>query len=52
VVLMLWREGYYNEDCEQPDLTTLFIRKNRQGPTGTAELVFNKEVMQFSPLQR
>lgn len=52
VVLMLWREGYYNEDCENPDLTTLFVRKNRQGPTGTAELVFNKEVMQFSPLQR
>jgi replicative DNA helicase len=52
IVLMLWREGYYNEDCEQPDMTTLFVRKNRQGPTGTAELIFNKEVMRFSPLQR
>jgi replicative DNA helicase len=52
VVLMLWREGYYNEDCEQPDLTTVFIRKNRQGPTGAAELMFNKELMRFAPLQR
>jgi replicative DNA helicase len=51
-VLMLWREGYYNEDCEKPELTTVFIRKNRQGPVGTAELVFNKELMRFSPLQR
>jgi replicative DNA helicase len=51
-VLMLWREGYYNDDCENPDLTTVFIRKNRQGPVGPAELVFNKELMRFSPLQR
>jgi replicative DNA helicase len=49
-VLMLWREGYYNEDCANPDLTTIFIRKNRQGPPGIAELVFNKELMRFSPL--
>jgi len=51
-VLMLWREGYYNEDCESPDLTTIFIRKNRQGPVGTAELMFNKELMRFHALQR
>jgi replicative DNA helicase len=51
-VLMLWREGYYNEDCPNPDLTTVFIRKNRQGPVGYAELVFNKELMRFTPLQR
>jgi replicative DNA helicase len=51
-VLMLWREGYYNEDCSNPDLTTVFIRKNRHGPVGTAELVFHKELMRFSPLQR
>jgi replicative DNA helicase len=51
-VLMLWREGYYNEHAESPDLTTVFIRKNRQGPVGTAELVFDKELMRFTPLQR
>jgi replicative DNA helicase len=51
-VLMLWREGYYNEHCENPDLTTVFVRKNRQGPVGHAELVFHKELMRFSPLQR
>lgn len=51
LVILLWREGYYNEDCEHPDRTSAFIRKNRQGPTGTAELMFNKELMQFTPFQ-
>ena len=52
LVILLWREGYYNEDCEQPDMTTAFIRKNRQGPIGTAELMFNKKLMTFSPLDK
>ncbi len=51
-VLMLWREGYYEEDCDQPDRTTVFIRKNRQGPTAAPELVFDQEKMSFSPLDR
>ena len=50
-VMLLWREGYYNEDCENPDQTSVFIRKNRQGPTGAAQLVFNQQLMQFTPLQ-
>ena len=49
LVMMLWREGYYNEDCEHPEKTSVFIRKNRQGPVGTTELVFNKELMRFTP---
>jgi len=52
LVILLWREGYYNEDCEQPDMTTAFIRKNRQGPIGTAELMFNKQLMTFTPLDK
>jgi replicative DNA helicase len=48
LVILLWREGYYNEDCAQPDMTTAFIRKNRQGPIGSAELMFNKQLMTFS----
>lgn len=52
LVILLWREGYYNIDCEQPDMTTAFIRKNRQGPIGTAELMFNKQLMTFTPLDK
>ena len=51
-VLMLWREGYYNEDCENPDVTTLFIRKNRQGQVGDAELMFLKETTTFVSVDR
>jgi len=51
-VMMLWREGYYEEDCDQPDRTTVFIRKNRQGPTAAPELVFDKQLMTFSPLDQ
>lgn len=51
-VLMLWREGYYHEDCAEPDVTTVFIRKNRQGPVGAAELHFNSQLMTFTPVER
>ncbi|MCC7475805.1 MAG: hypothetical protein IT425_10440 [Pirellulales bacterium] len=51
-VLMLWREGYCHEDCAEPDVTTVFIRKNRQGPVGAAELHFNSQLMTFTPVER
>ena len=46
-ILMLYREGEYVEDCSDPDLTDLFIRKNRHGPTGSVELRFERETMTF-----
>ena len=51
-VLLLYREGYYHEDTDNPDLTTVFIRKNRQGPVGSADLTFQKERMLFVPVDR
>ena len=47
-VLMLYRDGYYNEDCDDPNSTDVFIRKNRNGPTGNVELRFDKERMRFT----
>lgn len=46
-VLMLYREGYYEEDCENPNLTDVFIRKNRQGETGQIQLHFDSDHMRF-----
>jgi replicative DNA helicase len=46
-VLMLYREGYYEEDCENPNLTDVFIRKNRQGETGQIQLHFDSDHMKF-----
>ena len=51
-VLMLYREGYYHEDCESPNLTSVYVRKNRQGPTGIADLSFDQGTMTFLPVDR
>lgn len=46
-VLMLYREGYYNDACDNPEVTSVYVRKNRQGPTGHIDLRFAKEKMVF-----
>ena len=33
-VIMLYRDGYYDEDTDDPDITDVYVRKNRHGPTG------------------
>lgn len=47
VVLMLYREEMYNEDCADPGLTEVYVRKNRHGPTGRVSLHFDKARMSF-----
>lgn len=47
VVLMMYREDYYEEDSDRPGLTDIYIRKHRNGPTGRIELMFKKEQMRF-----
>ena len=41
VVLMLYREELYEEDCAHPGLTDVYIRKNRNGQTGKVQLFFD-----------
>lgn len=47
VVLMLYREGSYNEDAPLPGSTDVYVRKNRSGPTGRVGLVFDHAKMSF-----
>ncbi|MFA6038970.1 MAG: replicative DNA helicase [Candidatus Peribacteraceae bacterium] len=47
VVLMMYREDYYEEDSSRPGMTDIYIRKHRNGPTGRVELMFKKEQMRF-----
>src|SRR3989338_4151238 len=47
VVLMMYREDYYEEDSDRPGLTDIYIRKHRNGPIGRIELMFKKEQMRF-----
>lgn len=52
VVMMMYREDYYEEDSSRPGMTDIFIRKNRNGPTGRAELMFKKEQMRFFDIEK
>lgn len=52
VVLMLYREDYYEEDSERAGITDIYIRKHRNGPTGRVELMFKKEQMRFYDIDK
>ncbi|MFH1671110.1 MAG: replicative DNA helicase [Patescibacteria group bacterium] len=47
VVMMMYREDYYEEDSDRPGMTDIYIRKHRNGPIGRVELHFRKEQMRF-----
>jgi replicative DNA helicase len=48
LVLMLFRENYYNFKKEQEDLAEIIVAKHRNGPIGTIQLKFNAEFIKFS----
>jgi replicative DNA helicase len=52
VVMMLYREDYYEEDSARPGLTDIYIRKHRNGPIGRIELAFKKEQMKFVSVEK
>lgn len=47
VVMMLYREDYYDEFTENKGITNVFVRKNRNGPVGQADLKFEKKFQKF-----
>jgi len=50
VVAFIYREDYYNPDTERRNITDIFIKKHRNGPTGNIELYFDKEKQRFRTL--
>lgn len=52
VVLMMYREDYYEEDSDRPGMTDIYIRKHRNGPTGRVELMFKREQMRFYDIDK
>lgn len=50
--MFMYREDYYNEMCNRPNICEVAVAKNRGGPTGTADLYWNGKVTKFSNLQR
>ncbi|NDK09602.1 replicative DNA helicase [Candidatus Gracilibacteria bacterium] len=47
IVMMIYREDYYDEFTERKGLTDIFIRKNRNGPIGAVQLMFQKNNQKF-----
>jgi replicative DNA helicase len=47
VVMMIYREDYYDEFTENKGVTNIFIRKNRNGPVGQVDLKFEKKYQKF-----
>ena len=50
VVLMLFREDYYNPSDENKGIAEVIVAKQRNGPTGTVKLAFIKEYTRFETL--
>ena len=52
VVIGLYRDGYYNKECENPNLAEAIILKNRKGMTGTIPLAWIPEYTSFGSATR
>lgn len=48
VIMMMYRDDYYNEDSEFKGLAEALIRKNRNGEVGSAVLRFEGEKVRFA----
>jgi len=52
MVIMIYREEYYDNETEKKHIAELFIRKNRNWPTGEVPLYFENSIMRFSNLSQ
>ncbi len=50
LVIMLYRDAYYNPDTPDRDITELIVTKHRNGPTGVVKLVFDPGLTKFKNL--
>lgn len=52
LVLMLYRDEYYNPDTPDRGIAEVSIAKHRNGPTGTVKLLFEPQFTRFKNLSR
>lgn len=52
LVLMIYRDDYYNADSPDRGITEIIAAKHRNGPTGTVKLLFNPQFTQFRNLAK
>lgn len=51
LIIMLYRDSYYNPDSPERDASEVIIVKHRNGPVGTIKLLFNAEITKFLNMQ-
>jgi replicative DNA helicase len=47
LIMMLYRDEYYNPDTPDRGIAEIIIAKHRNGPTGTVKLLFESQFTQF-----
>lgn len=52
LVLLLYRDEYYNEDTEEPGVGEVIVAKQRQGETGTIKLAWVGHLTSFENLAK
>ncbi|MDD5770272.1 MAG: replicative DNA helicase [Candidatus Gracilibacteria bacterium] len=51
IVMMMYREEYYDEFTDRKGITDIGIKKNRNGPTGSIELMFDRTNQRFLEIE-
>ena len=52
LVVFLYRDEYYNPDTEKKNIAEAIIAKQRNGPTGTVELIWLGQFTKFASYER
>ncbi|MDR1018380.1 MAG: replicative DNA helicase [Lachnospiraceae bacterium] len=48
VVMFIYRDAYYNKDSEKGNVAEIIVAKQRNGPTGTSELLWLPDYTKFA----
>lgn len=48
IVLFLFRDGYYNKESQEPNISECIVAKNRHGDTGAVKLMWDGQFTRFS----
>ncbi|MDE6087318.1 MAG: replicative DNA helicase [Oscillospiraceae bacterium] len=52
VVMFLYRDAYYNDNCKTPNVAECIVAKNRHGGTGTVNLIWDGQFTKFSSMEK
>ena len=52
VVMLIYRDDYYNDESEEKGIAEIIIAKHRNGPVGTIKLIYRPEFTKFISFTR